>query len=162
VSGTPGDAAAGLAILQGRLDAPASVADPLVQRFLRPEPRVSLGLVLRGVATACIDVSDGLAGDLGKLCEASGVAAELDSTCLPRSEALRAALDPAGARRLALAGGDDYELRFTLPPGTEAAPLERGGGVRLTRIGTLVAGYGVSVDGSPAERELVHGFDHFA
>lgn len=161
VSGTPGDAAAGLAILQGRLDAPASVADPLVQRFLRPEPRVSLGLVLRGVATACIDVSDGLLGDLGKLCQASSTAAELDSTCLPRSEALRAALDPAGARKVALAGGDDYELLFTLPPGTEAAPLERGGAVRLTRIGTLVAGYGVSVDGSPAERELVHGFDHF-
>jgi thiamine-monophosphate kinase len=162
VSGTPGDAAAGLAILQGALDAPGTVAEPLVQRFLRPEPRVSLGLVLRGVASACIDVSDGLAGDLGKLCQASGVAAEVDSTGLPRSEALRAATDPPGARRYALAGGDDYELLFTLPPGTDATALERGSGVRLTRIGRVVAGYGVNIDGSPAERELVHGFDHFA
>ncbi len=105
VSGTPGDAAAGLAIIAGRLEAPDSVAAPLAERFLRPEPRVSLGLVLRGVATACIDISDGLLGDLGKLCQASGVAAEVDSTCLPRSEALRAATDPATARRYALGGG---------------------------------------------------------
>lgn len=162
VSGTPGDAAAGLALLQGRLQAPESVAEPLLRRFARPEPRVALGLVLRGVATACIDVSDGLAGDLGKLCEASGVGAAVDSTRLPRSEALRAAADPEVARRFALGGGDDYELLFTLPPGTDAAELERGAGLRLTRIGSIVAGYGVSVDGAPAERDVVHGFDHFA
>jgi thiamine-monophosphate kinase len=90
------------------------------------------------------------------------VAAEIDTTCLPRSEALRAAVDPSGARRFALAGGDDYELLFTLPHGTLATPLERSGGVRLTRIGRIVAGYGISIDGSPADRELVHGFDHFA
>jgi len=162
VSGTPGDAAAGLAVLQGTLDAPSSVAEPLVQRFLRPEPRVSLGLVLRGVASACIDLSDGLVGDLGKLCRASGVAAGLDTTCLPRSDALRAAADPAAARRLALGGGDDYELLFTVAPGADMAALERSAGVRLTRIGRIAAGYGVSVDGAPAERDVVHGFDHFA
>jgi thiamine-monophosphate kinase len=162
VSGTPGDAAAGLAVLQGTLDAPPPVAEPLVQRFLRPEPRISLGLVLRGLASACIDVSDGLAGDLGKLCQASGVAAEVDSTCLPRSDALRAAADPATVRRLALGGGDDYELLFTVAPGVDMASLERSAGVRLTRIGRIAAGYGVSVDGSPAERDVVHGFDHFS
>lgn len=161
VSGTPGDASAGLAIITGTLEAPDSVAGPLAQRFLRPAPRVSLGLVLRGVASACIDVSDGLLGDLGKLCRASGVAAEVDSTCLPRSEALRAATDPATARRFALGGGDDYELLFTLPPGTDTAQLTRGAGVRLTRIGTIVAGDGVSVDGLSPEREPGHGFDHF-
>jgi thiamine-monophosphate kinase len=161
VSGTPGDAAAGLACLMGRLDGPGPVLEPLVQRFTRPEPRVPLGLVLRGVATACIDVSDGLAGDLGKLCAASGVGAQLDSTSLPRSAALRAAVDPEAARRHVLAGGDDYELLFTLPPGTDAAGLERGSGVALTRIGTIVAGYGLTLDGAALDRELLHGFDHF-
>jgi thiamine-monophosphate kinase len=161
VSGTPGDAAAGLAVLQGTLDGPATVVAPLTQRFLRPEPRIGLGLVLRGLATACIDVSDGLVGDLGKLCEASGVGAQLDSTLLPRSPAMRGAVDPEKARRFTLAGGDDYELLFTLPPGTDATSLERGAGVAVTRIGVIVAGTDVTVDGSPAGRELVHGFDHF-
>jgi thiamine-monophosphate kinase len=161
VSGTPGDAAAGLAALSGRLDAPAAVSDPLVRRFTRPEPRIALGMVLRGIATACIDVSDGLAGDLGKLCAASKVGAELDSTLLPRSVAMRGATDPESARRFILAGGDDYELVFTLPPGTGVAELERGAGVALTRIGTIVAGYGLNLDGAPPRRDEVHGFDHF-
>ncbi|MBS1199834.1 MAG: thiamine-phosphate kinase [Proteobacteria bacterium] len=161
VSGTPGDAAAGLAALTGRLEAPAEVIEALVRRFTRPEPRVPLGLVLRGVATACIDVSDGLAGDLGKLCAASGVAARVDSTCLPRSAALRSAVDPEAARRFVLTGGDDYELLFTLPPGTDAAPLERGAGVALTRIGTMAAGYGLTLDGDALDRDALHGFDHF-
>jgi len=161
VSGTPGDAAAGLAALTGRLEAPAEVIEALVRRFTRPEPRVPLGLVLRGVATACIDVSDGLAGDLGKLCAASGVAARVDSTCLPRSAALRSAVDPEAARRFVLTGGDDYELLFTLSPGTDAAPLERGAGVALTRIGTMAAGYGLTLDGDALDRDALHGFDHF-
>lgn len=161
VSGTVGDAAAGLEALQGRLDGPDTVLAPLVNRFRRPEPRVSLGLVLRGVATACIDLSDGLAADLGKLAAASGVAAALDSTLLPRSGALRAALAPAAVRRLALAGGDDYELLFALPPGTDAAALARGGGVPLTRVGVFEAGQGVTIDGEPAAKDVAHGFDHF-
>jgi thiamine-monophosphate kinase len=150
-----------LAVLQGRLAGPDAILEPLRQRFLRPEPRVGLGLCLRGLATACIDVSDGLVGDLGKLCESSGVGAELDTTRLPRSPAMRGAVDPEAARRFTLAGGDDYELLFTLPPGSDTASLERGGGVAVTRIGVIVAGSGVAVDGQPAGRELVHGFDHF-
>jgi len=161
VSGTPGDAAAGLAALQGRLDGPDAILEPLRQRFLRPEPRVGLGLCLRGLASACIDVSDGLVGDLGKLCESSGVGAELDTTLLPRSPAMRGAVHPEAARRFALAGGDDYELLFTLPPGSDPASLERAGGVAVTRIGVIVAGTGVGLDGLPAGRELAHGFDHF-
>jgi thiamine-monophosphate kinase len=161
VSGTPGDASAGLALLGGTLSAPPEVADPLLQRFLRPEPRVPLGLVLRGVATACIDVSDGLAGDLAKLCAASRVGAQLESQLLPRSAAMRGAMDPEAARRCVLAGGDDYELVFTLPPAADAAALERGGGVLLTRIGTIVAGSGLVLDGAPLERDTLHGFDHF-
>lgn len=161
VSGTPGDAAAGLAALSGRLDAPAELCDTLIRRFTRPEPRLSLGLVLRGTATACIDVSDGLAGDLGKLCDASKVGAEIDSTLLPRSAALRGAVDPEAGRHFVLTGGDDYELLFTLPAGRDAAELQRGAGVVLTRIGTIVAGYGLEVDGAPLGRDAVHGFDHF-
>jgi thiamine-monophosphate kinase len=161
VSGTPGDAAAGLQVLLGQLDAPADVLEPLKQRFCRPEPRIGLGLVLRGIASACIDISDGLAGDLGKLCAASGVGGDIDSTLLPRSAAMRGAMDPEAARRVALAGGDDYELLFTLPPGTDAAALERAAGIAITRIGLVVEGTGVAVDGEPVEREIGHGFDHF-
>jgi thiamine-monophosphate kinase len=161
VSGTPGDAAAGLQVLLGQLDAPADVLEPLKQRFCRPEPRIGLGLVLRGIASACIDISDGLAGDLGKLCAASGVGGDIDSTLLPRSAAIRGAMDPEAARRVALAGGDDYELLFTLPPGTDAAALERAAGIAITRIGLVVEGTGVAVDGEPVEREIGHGFDHF-
>lgn len=161
VSGTPGDAAAGLAALTGALEAPPGVVAPLIERFRRPQPRVTLGLVLRGIASACIDVSDGLVADLGKLCSASGVAASLDSTCLPFSAAMRGAADPVKARRLALAGGDDYELLFTVPPGTDCAPLGRSGGVDLTRIGAIESGAGVRIDGEAAA-ELGHGFDHFA
>jgi thiamine-monophosphate kinase len=161
VSGTPGDAAAGLQGLLGRLDAPEGVLEPLKRRFARPEPRIGLGLLLRGVATACIDVSDGLAGDLAKLCVASGVAGRIDSTLLPRSAAMRAALDPEAARRLVLGGGDDYELLFTLPPGTDGAVLERAAGVTITRIGEIIEGSGLQLDGAPVERALGHGFDHF-
>ena len=161
VSGTPGDAAAGLQALLGRLDGPDRILEPLKRRFVRPEPRVGLGLVLRGIATACIDVSDGLAGDLAKLCLASDVAGRIDSTLLPRSEAIRGALDPEAARRLVLAGGDDYELLFTLPSGIDPASLERAAGVAITRIGDIVPGAGVELDGEPVERVLGHGFDHF-
>ncbi|KPJ80936.1 MAG: hypothetical protein AMJ58_06830 [Gammaproteobacteria bacterium SG8_30] len=162
VSGTPGDAAAGLAVMECRLEGPEAVVGPLLDRFRRPEPRVALGLVLRGVATACIDVSDGLVADLGKLAAASGVGAAVDSTLLPCSRSLRAAVTPPEARRFALAGGDDYELLFALPPGTDAAALGRGAGVGLARIGEFRTGRGVIIDGEPAPRELAAGFDHFA
>ena len=161
VSGTPGDAAAGLAVLQCRLAGPEEVVGPLVERFLRPEPRVALGLVLRGVATACIDISDGLVADLCKLAAASGVGAAVESTLLPRSRSLRAAVTPPDACRYALAGGDDYELLFALPPGTDAAALGRAAGVGLARIGMFEAGPDVTVDGLPASPELARGFDHF-
>lgn len=161
VSGTPGDAAAGLAAITGKLDAPADVLEPLARRFTWPEPRIALGQVLRGVASACIDISDGLAGDLTKLCEAGGVAAVLDSSWLPRSAAMRGATDPVSAQRFVLAGGDDYELLFTLPAGTDADALQRAGGVALTRIGSISAGFGISLDGAPLDRDLVPGFDHF-
>src|SRR5690606_17489461 len=111
VSGTPGDAAAGLRLL---LD-PASGATlnemqkrELLERFLYPAPRVALGQALAGLATACVDVSDGLAADAGRLAAASGCALQLDIERLPISPALQAFAGQAAARRLALTGGEDY------------------------------------------------------
>ncbi len=112
VTGTFGDAAAGLELLRsGRDD------DHLVRRFLRPAARLAEGRELAGRATACIDVSDGLVGDLRKLCEASGVGAEIDVDLVPRSAALLNRFDAADATRFALTGGDDFELCFTAPAG---------------------------------------------
>ena len=162
ISGTPGDAAAGLAILQGRLQGQGRARDALLHRFQLPEARVALGVALRGVATACIDVSDGLAGDLAKLCAASGVGADIESRELPLSAGLCSVAGPEARLRYALGGGDDYELLFTAPPSerTRLAALEAGAVLR--RIGAISEDAGVRVDGSPPERETGHGFDHFA
>jgi len=113
VSGTPGEAAGGLALWgQGRRDA---AAIELLTRFRRPTPRLALGLVLRDLASACIDVSDGLLADLGHVAQQSGVGMRLEAARLPLSPALRACFDEAESLRLAATGGDDYELAFTLP-----------------------------------------------
>ncbi len=165
VSGTPGDAAAGLLIEQGRLSAPAPAAAHLRARFLEPSPRVALGERLRGFASACIDVSDGLMGDAGKLALASGLALEIDYEALPLSAALREALDPQAAAHLALSGGDDYELCFAVaaqrvPQLTAELPPERWG---YTRIGTLRAGSGVRLMRGGTVMEFSHsGYQHFA
>ena len=137
VSGNPGDAAAGLALLMA--DTAASGA--LVERFCRPQPRLQLGRELSRFATACIDVSDGLAGDLQKLITASGVGAEVVLESLPVSDALT---DFAGddAREFALQGGDDYELCFSAPEVETDAVLAAAArcGTPVTRIGTVTAG----------------------
>lgn len=110
VSGTVGDAAAGLELLKEGI-----VDDDLARRFLRPTARVALGRQLSGRAHAAIDVSDGLVGDLRKLLDASGLGAELDIESVPLSNALLARFDIDSAIRFALTGGDDYELCFTAP-----------------------------------------------
>jgi len=162
ISGTPGESAAGLAIIEGRLDCPPAVAERLVQRFRQPEPRVGLGLALRGLATACIDVSDGLLGDLGKLCAASGVGAALESGRLPRSADLACCGGADRVLGLILAGGDDYELLFTLPPSASTEGIAAATGLSLTRIGMVTAEAGITLDGASPPRELAHGFDHFS
>jgi thiamine-monophosphate kinase len=131
VTGTVGDAAAGLALMQaGR---PESY---LAKRFLRPTARVECGQALVGIATAAIDVSDGLYGDLRKLLDASGVGAEIDLEKLPLSTQLIDAFDAEDRRRFALSGGDDYELCFT-----SAAELEGDvAGVPITAIGKVIEG----------------------
>ena len=153
VTGTLGDAALALRLLQaGRSPSPA-----LRRRLERPEPRLAEGQRLRGIASACIDLSDGLVADLGHLCRASGCGARLQAEAIPRSAAVRA----AGDWRLPLAGGDDYELCFTVPPANlarlQALDLE------LHPIGELVEGEGVEVLDSQG-RPLPHycGFDHFS
>ena len=131
VTGTIGDAAAGLERLSaGKPD------DYLCSRFLRPAARVSFGQMLVGVASAAIDISDGLLGDLQKLLDASGVGAELDLDSLPLSDALRSAFDGEAQRRFALCGGDDYELCFT----AAGDVLPQTGDPRVTAIGRIVAG----------------------
>ncbi|MBM5812031.1 MAG: thiamine-phosphate kinase [Gammaproteobacteria bacterium] len=162
ISGTPGDAAAGLALLQSRLSGDDGARAALVQKFEFPEPRVALGCALRGLASACIDVSDGLVGDLGRMCVASAVGAELDARNLPLSPSLRAVADLAQALRFALAGGDDYELLFTAPAAARAGVEALAALVPLACIGTIVATPGVRVGGLPAGCDAGHGFDHFA
>jgi len=165
VSGTPGDAAAGLALAQQRLSAAPEARAYLRERFLRPSPRVALGQALRGYASACIDVSDGLLGDAGKLAAASGLAAELELEQLPLSPPLRAALGEEGARRLALTGGDDYELCFAVPAARVPELLAQLPPQRwaYTRIGALRAGTGARVLRAGTVTEFSHsGYQHFA
>ncbi len=163
VTGSPGDAACGLALLQGRLlapaTAPAAARAALRARFEFPAPRCAEGVRLRGIASACIDVSDGLAGDLAKLAAASGCAARIDVARLPLSQPLLAVAGRMAAEDFALTGGDDYELCFAVPA-RRAAELA---GLACTTIGQLVAGRGVSVARGDSVIEFSHsGFDHFA
>jgi thiamine-monophosphate kinase len=143
VSGTLGDAALGLRVLRG-LAATEDETLALVDRYRTPRPRLILGRALRGLATAAIDVSDGLLADLGHVCETSGVAAVIDVARLPLSPVARGI---PGSRDAALAGGDDYELLFTAPE-ARRAEIERLGATLdhgLARIGKIEAGSGVRV-----------------
>jgi thiamine-monophosphate kinase len=162
VTGTLGDAAGALRQLQDGV----APAERLRAKLNRPEPRIAAGLALRGIASACIDVSDGLLADLGHACVASGAGAELDADALPMSSALTAAFDRATCRDLALAGGDDYELCFTAPAErqTEIAAALAQAGCRATRVGRIVAGSGVralDAAGNPIAPGRA-GWEHFA
>ncbi len=150
VTGTIGDAALGLllrrnAILGSRWRLSEAMRAHLQQRYLVPEPRTALAESLRRHAAAAMDVSDGLAGDLAKLCRASGVAADVDAERVPFSEAARAALavEPA-LLETALTGGDDYEILLTLAPDKLAAfqAAAHAAGIAATEIGRISAGEG--------------------
>jgi thiamine-monophosphate kinase len=164
VSGTPGDAAGGLAVEQARLQAQPDVATYLRKRFLYPTPRMALGKSLRGYASACIDVSDGLLGDAGKLAHASGCGVDVEYKDLPVSEELVEAVGEERARELALTGGDDYELCFTVSPATVSKlrlelPPERWG---YSLIGVIRESPGASVMNNGNVMEFSHsGYDHF-
>ncbi len=168
VSGTPGDAAAGLQALLGAQALRGAPSSPhaltLVQRFLYPEPRVELGRALRGLASACIDVSDGLAADAGRLAAASGCGAQIDAARLPLSEALQAAAGAERGAMHALTGGDDYELCFTVPAQRRSELEARLTNVkcRVTCIGSIEkqSGLRVTQDGVAIACDT-RGYDHF-
>lgn len=149
VTGTIGDAALGLDVLTGGAVADALASDPiaremLVSRYRVPQPRNVLAQAVRDHATAAMDVSDGLAGDLTKLCAASGVSATIDVASVPLSAAAAGlvARDIVCVETL-LAGGDDYEVLCTVPPAHSDALIAAGRAVGLgvTAIGTIVAGH---------------------
>lgn len=167
VSGTVGDAALGLLVLRdGALSTLAAEhRTALADRYRHPQPRTALGPALLGVASAAMDVSDGLFGDLRHVCRASGCGIEIDAAVVPWSPAVTAALalEP-GLRPVALAGGDDYELVFTCPPDREAAVADIGRDldVRLSRIGRVVAGDDVSIRGDTGPSiDALRGWVHF-
>jgi thiamine-monophosphate kinase len=167
VSGSLGDAALGVLIAKGQdLGLSATYNDFLIDRFRLPQPRLNLGASLPGLASAAMDISDGLVADLGHLTRASGVAAEIEAAQLPLSPAAAAALavDPARLG-LVLGGGDDYELLFTAPAAADARlmDLARETAVPVTRIGRIVAGQGVRVrDKAGAEIAVPRaGYAHF-
>jgi thiamine-monophosphate kinase len=139
VSGTIGDAVLGLAVERGTYSpGNAEQAEYLAKRFRRPEPRLALGRGLVGRASAGADVSDGLIADLGHICRASGIAADIDISAVPLSEAARNAVTDDQPLHLSLlAGGDDYELVFTAPKAQRAAieAAAADAGISVTRIG---------------------------
>ena len=166
VTGTPGDSAAGLAILQDRLVVESAAdADYLLARHLRPMPRVLQGQALRDLASSAIDLSDGLISDLGHILKASGCGARIDLDAMPLSDALLRHVETEQALRWALSGGEDYELCFTVPE------LNRGAldvaigqlGARFTCIGQISAeadGLQLMQSGKPVQLDL-QGYDHF-
>ena len=152
VSGTVGDAAAGLALLQSRWQPEAAHGEYLLDRYYRPTPRLVLGEKLSGIASAAVDVSDGLIQDLGHIAAASGCAIEIQAAALPLSDALRSHPDRQQQLAWALGGGDDYELCITVP--ADLLPPEG-----FTRIGRVTEGQGVRCeDASIPEKP---GYTHF-
>lgn len=169
VSGTLGDAALAVAARKRRITLGAAERKSAQRRLDWPQPRVALGLALRGIARSAIDVSDGLIADLGHICGRSGVAAVVELEHLPLSPLMRRHARSALARAALLAGGDDYELCFTASPARRDAVRQAAGRARtpVTRIGRVIrAPEGacsvvvVDRDGLPVVPQR-KGFDHF-
>jgi thiamine-monophosphate kinase len=166
VSGVLGSAAAALAYRQERLFMEQIHAARVLPALYLPTPRVGLGIALRGVASAAIDVSDGLLADLGHILERSGVGAVLEFAALPVLPVLHKYLHEDVAREAVLAGGDDYELCFTAPVDRRDAvhAAAQQANVTVTRIGAITAETGLTVrstDGEPMKCDRT-GYDHFA
>ena len=166
VSGTLGDARLALEALQGRRTLPAAVLAAARARLERPTPRVALGLALRGLASAALDLSDGLVGDLGHILDASRCGACIDTGAAARLLGTQdPALDEDARLALVLGGGDDYELLFTAPVAQRAAVLAAGrqAGVPVSCIGNLEAEPGLRLrdaQGRPVPNRYAS-FDHF-
>lgn len=172
VSGTIGDAAAGLLVYQlsERSDKQAALPQTdnqrqLLNSYLYPQPQVALGSKLLGVANSCIDISDGLLQDLGHIATQSGLAARIDLESLPLSAPLQHYVGIERGYELALSGGDDYQLCFTAAAqqATRIAGIAEALGVQITAIGEMLAGQGVKcVDKSGEVFSIAHaGYQHF-
>lgn len=164
ISGQLGNAALGLAALQGKITKEG--LESCITALHAPQPRVELGLALRNRASAAIDVSDGLMADLGHILERSGVGADIRFDLIPRSTLLAARMDNDLGRFCLLAGGEDYELCFTAPPRMEPQLLEVADKlkIRLTRIGKISAEKGLRLLDGHGKPMVVNftGYDHFA
>jgi thiamine-monophosphate kinase len=169
VSGTVGDARLALEVFRGNLSLPTADFEAARTRMDRPTPRISLGLALRGVANAAIDISDGLLGDLGHILQRSKVGAVIETAWVQDSAAISDAMQTISFHKrldFALAGGDDYELLFTASPdqADEVLAAAEQCGVSVTCIGRITPVAGVQVldlQGQPLSRRFA-GFDHFA
>ena len=165
VTGTLGDAALGLQQVLGNIAVPAEHQEFVRNKFEHPHPRILVGQALRDVATSALDLSDGLAGDLAHICRASNLRAQIEVEQLPLSDAMQASVSQEQAWELALTGGDDYELCFTVPE------LYRGQletalahcGVKFTRVGRMLSGepsVDLAHDGQPYQI-VSQSWDHF-
>jgi thiamine-monophosphate kinase len=169
VSGRLGDASLALAVAARRVEIDPILLPALQRRLHAPEPRVALGVALRGVASAALDVSDGITGDVGHILDASRVGATIDLAAIPCSDALRALVHgpqrPLGVACL-LAGGDDYELCFTATPAMRdrVDALAQALSVPLTPVGVITAEPGLAIrdEHGALMPSLPHAFDHFA
>ena len=172
VSGTLGDARLALGALRGEWTLPPERLAAARQRLERPSPRLALGMTLRGIATSAADLSDGLAGDLGHILKASAVGASL--TAEETTKIVAAGAHPSGAGapfdaetllRVALTGGDDYELVFTAPPKARAAvrAAAQASATPVTRIGRIEAEPGLRLVGADGRVSplAARAFDHF-
>ncbi|MCA0241917.1 MAG: thiamine-phosphate kinase [Proteobacteria bacterium] len=165
VSGRLGDARLALEVFRGRLRLGGDDFEQVRLAMECPEPRIALGLALRGIASSAIDLSDGLLGDLGHVLRRSAVGACIELAALPRSALLAAQPDEL-QRSCLLHGGDDYELLFTAPPALQAQVLAAGAraGVAVTAIGRIEAEPGLRLLDAQGRLQTVQpqGFDHFA
>ena len=173
VSGTVGDAALAVAVRSNKITVKKQILTSISRRLDKPTPRVALGLALRDIAGSAIDISDGILGDLGHICERSGVAASLDVDAMPVSRAFAPLCCTRDGERFLLTGGDDYELCFTAPRSRHQAVLRAGkrAGVAVTCVGeivkrqkhraseSLVSVYNAL--GFPVDTRGLKGFDHF-
>jgi len=165
VSGNIGDAALAVAHRHGKLVLEEADYHEAVMRLYEPSPRVALGQALRGVATATIDVSDGLLADLTHICRLSGVGATVELANVPVSSIGAKHLETDAGRTAIVAGGDDYELCFTAHPNSREIinDLTKMLGIPLTRVGQVKRGKGVSLMGPDGKAVKIdgRGYDHF-
>ena len=164
VTGCLGDGAAALSVIKNELPVDESASRYLLNRFYRPEARFAEANKIAGLASSAIDISDGLINDLAHICEASGVGAEIDLEMLPVSSAVRASANLPQQEAWALAGGDDYELCFTVPESNVAAieQLIEVGGLAATSIGKIIKGDSVTCcRNGKAVIPATRGYRHF-